>query len=106
MESETQQSSSSTSTVEDVLKAELLKEREEKSQLLKKIGDLEKRIAELERVSLPSELDSLVNPSNAAYHGPDSIVYYRAFDIDSVITEFTQQAPNLYAEHIMNLFIF
>lgn len=53
-------------------------------------------MAELEQVSLQRELDSLVDPRNAAYHGPDSITHFRAFKIESVITEFKQQAPNLY----------
>lgn len=86
---------SSSSTV-SMLKAELAKEREEKRQLLQKIGTLEKRIGELEEVSLPRELDCLVNPRNAAYHGPDSITHFRAFNMDSIITEFKQQAPNIY----------
>ena len=78
------------------------KEREEKSKLLQKIEALEERIAQLEMVSLPSELDCLVNPSNVAYHGPDSISHFRAFNMDAIITEFTQQAPNVY--HLLRSF--
>lgn len=95
VESEKSGEHSSSSAI-SMLKAELAKEREEKRQLLQKIGTLEERIAGLEEVSLSRELDCLVNPRNAAYHGPDSITHFRSFDVDSVITEFKQQAPNVY----------
>lgn len=41
-------------------------------------------------------MNSLLNPSNAVYHGQDSITHFESLSIDGVIAEFMQHAPNLY----------
>ena len=77
---------------------QLTRERE----LLERIRLLEERVAELEKektfspIQLSSEFLSLVTPEHATYHGPDTISHFETFNIDTVIAEMYQCAPNLY----------
>ena len=73
--------------------------REEKKQLQCKIDELEARLAQNKPISqslLSSELDSLVNPKNTAYHGPDTIPHFKDFNMDRLLAEISEQAPNLF----------
>lgn len=75
----------------------------EKQQLLEKIQILEERVEQLEiekSLSSSSQLSceflSLLKPEHAVYHGPDSIIHFQSFDMDTVVAEMVQFAPNLY----------
>jgi len=74
---EDQPPSSSGMTTNMDLRTELTKKREEKQQLLHRVQLLEK-VEQLEQKKclspseLSSEMNSLLNPSNAVYHGPNT----------------------------------
>ena len=67
-------------------------------QLRQKVQLLEDRVRELEQPSqqLTSEVNSLLNPTLALYHGPNTIENFEAFSMESLMAEFTSLAPNLY----------
>lgn len=44
---------------------------------------------------LDDQMQSLLNPNLLAYHGPDSIEHLRGFSMDSIIEEFTMNAPDV-----------
>ena len=91
--------SSSAECITSDLRIELEREREQKRQLQCKIDELEARLAQGENISqslLSSEVDGLVNPKNTAYHGPDTITHFKDFNIDRILAEFSEQAPNLF----------
>ena len=91
--------SSSAACVASNLRITLEREREEKKQLQCKIDELEAKLAQREHISqslISSELDGLVDPKITVYHGPDTLSHFRDFDIDRVLAEFSEQAPNLF----------
>lgn len=75
----------------------VLEERER--QLMEKINELED-VAQLgswfSPENLLSELDTLTQPHNSVFHGPDTVQHLQTFSIENLISEFTQLAPHLY----------
>ena len=69
-----------------------------------RIEELERQVAQLQKQvdtsaqshSLESQIGSLSSPQNAAYHGPDTITHFNDFSIGHVITEFKNQAPDVW----------
>ncbi len=81
---------------------QLARERKEKMALLERVKHLEGRVQQLEQVHvvspshLSSDMNAVINPGNAAYHGPDTIAHFDTFSIDAVVANFNQFGPNLY----------
>ena len=91
---------SSAECIASGLRVELEREREEKRKLHCKIEELEAKLTEREHNSqslLSRELNGLVNPLNTSYHGPDTISHFKDFNIDKLLAEFSEQAPNLFS---------
>ena len=75
----------------------------DEKQLLDQIRVLEERVEQLEKEKssssssqLSCEFLSLLKPEHAVYHGPDNIIHFKSFDVDTVIAEMHDFAPNLY----------
>lgn len=91
-----------TMDADDDVYDQLAQEREEKRQLQAKVVSLEERIVQLEQESLYSpaqlsrELLVLLSPECASHHGPDTIVHFESFSVQTVIDEMLRFAPNLY----------
>jgi hypothetical protein len=68
------------------------------AQLKERIKELEKEVAQLKEYprSLVSQVDQLVGPSHAVYHGPNTIDNFNHFSIDTIIKEYEQYAPHLF----------
>ena len=68
------------------------------------IKKLEEKIANLKQLQqatvLPETIDTevqrMLNPSLAAYHGPDTLDHFQAFSINSVIKEVHTHSPELF----------
>ena len=75
----------------------------DEKQLLEQIRVLEERVEQLEKEKssssssqLSCEFLSLLKPEHAVYHGPDNIIHFKSFNVDTVIAEMCDFAPNLY----------
>ena len=68
------------------------------AQLQERIKELEKEVAELKEYprSLVSQVEQLVSPSHAVYHGPNTIDNFKHFSIDTITKEYEQYAPELF----------
>ena len=68
------------------------------AQLQERIKQLEKEVDELKQYprSLVSQVDHLVSPSHAVYHGPNTIDNFEHFSIDKITKEFEQYAPDVF----------
>ena len=68
------------------------------AQLQERIKELEKEVAELKEYprSLVSQVEQLVSPSHAVYHGPNTIDNFEHFSIDTITKEYEQYAPELF----------
>ena len=40
-------------------------------------------------------MDSLINPSNVAFHGPDTVEHLESFSVDSIVGEFKECCPDI-----------
>ena len=60
---------------------------------------LKKKVAQLEREStstkLVHQMQAMVNPNLLAHHGPDTITHLQGFSLDSIIEEFSVNAPDV-----------
>ena len=69
-----------------------------------RIDELERQVAQLQKhidssaqsPSLESQIGSLLSSQNTAFHGPDTITHFNDFSMDHVITEFKNQAPDVW----------
>ena len=69
-----------------------------------RIDELERQVAQLQEhigssaqlSSLETQIGSLLSSQNAAYHGPDTITHFNDFSMDHIITEFKNQAPDVW----------
>ena len=57
---------------------------------------LEKEKSSSSSSQLSCEFLSLLKPEHAVYHGPDNIIHFKSFNVDTVIAEMRDFAPNLY----------
>ena len=65
------------------------------AELQERIKQLEKEVKEYPR-SLVSQVDHLVSPSHAVFHGPNTIDNFEHFSIDKITKEFEQYAPDVF----------
>ena len=60
---------------------------------------LEQRVHQLEQQqslqSLRRQMNSLMNPSNVAFHGPDTVEHLESFSVDSIVGEFKECCPDI-----------
>ena len=72
----------------------------EENRLLKeRVKQLEERIHELEKHAperFSQQMNHLTFPSNAIYHGPDTLQHFTDFSMDVLIDECKQYAPDLF----------
>ena len=72
-------------------------------QLERQLQELQQRVDQLEKEKeslissekLEGQMQSLLNPNKIAYHGPDTIAHLQGFSLDSLIEEFTANAPDV-----------
>ena len=72
-------------------------------QLEKQLQELQQRVDQLEKekeslISIgkfEGQMQSLLNPNLTVYHGPDTTAHLQAFSLDSLIQEFTANAPDV-----------
>ena len=74
----------------------------ENQELKARVQQLETRIAELEkrlgsREDLDSQMQRALEPSNAVYHGPNSIEHFESFSVDQLFEELRERAPDVFS---------
>ena len=73
----------------------------EREQLEKKEKELRLKVQELEQLreaeyqKLDDQMQQLLEPSNAIFHGPDTIEHFNDFSIDKVMSEIRKNAPDV-----------
>ena len=73
----------------------------ENKQLHKQVEELQQRVRELEHhhsivhQNLVDQMQLLLHPSNAVFHGPDTVEHFNNFSIDSIVSELQTKAPDV-----------
>lgn len=96
----TSQTIESTALQENLLLRERIKQLQvnECSSLKAKVEQLETRLQDIEQyspVALSDQPNHLMSPSNAVYHGPNTIQHFTDFSMEALIAECNQHAPDL-----------